>query len=117
MKNVKPMLGAMTICGKDSLGRKLILPTDHKSVKKPSRFAPNKKKPSWIKRIINVFSSRKKTYNKLGVVTHVAVVKFSKKGCDAIRDEYMAGVSERIEKIQSAIKAEKRALFLKAMGL
>ncbi len=112
MKDVKPMLGAMTICGKDSLGRKLILPTDHNSVKKEK-----KKRPSWIKRLVNVFKGRNENYNHLGIVTHIDVVKFSKKSCDDIRSEYMRGVSERIEKIQSAVRAEKRALFLKAMGL
>lgn len=50
MKNVKPLLGAISVVGKDSLGNTLMLPTsDHRIKRYPQR------RPKWVKKLLNVF--------------------------------------------------------------
>jgi hypothetical protein len=107
MKNVKPMLGALTIVGKDSLGRKLILPTGDKKIKSET---DNKKRPAWIKRLVNIFKRTDLTYNKLGVVIKRQKHKLTKRDCQLITNSFLAGVHEKVLAAQEEWRRQRRIM-------
>lgn len=98
MKNVKPMLGAMSVVGKDSLGRKIILPTESKIIDKDP-----KKKPSWIKSLVNVFRKRKETE------TGTKLVRLTVWHAKNICAQHMDGVHDTIMAAQEFYRRNKRA--------
>ncbi len=57
MKNVKPMLGALQVVGKDNKGQKIILPTEDRRI---IVDRGNQKRPSWIKKFFNAFKTNEK---------------------------------------------------------
>lgn len=85
MKKNLPMNGAVSIVGKDSLGRKFILPTTSHKIRKTN----NEKKPSWIKRIVSVFHRREL----LG--DDMVRVKINVSDCNQICADYSTEIHDR----------------------
>lgn len=102
MKNVKPMLGAVMIVGKDNQGGKVILPTEDRRV-----ISSVRKKTKWIKRFVNAMKE-KFTRNKKRVAVSINHNR-SKEICA----EYQGRVHEKILIAQETWRKERR----KKMGL
>ena len=106
MKNVKPMLGAMSVVGKDLKGQKLILPTENfKVIKEPI------KRNNVLKRFISTFINAFKGATGKGQLDKRRVL--SKRHAEFICNDYNQIVSKKIYEAQEKGRKNKRA----ALGL
>ncbi len=101
MSNNKPLLGALSIVGKDSLGRKLILPTSDDLI-----FTKPRKKTRIFERFINMFK-RSKSFTKHGI-NKEKIKRLTVNDCKGICRKYNDKVSTIVALAQSDWRKNKR---------